>query len=266
MDAAEYFGHRPEEKVFKAIRSRPPTVRVRVANVAAPLEFEPEGPEQPELSQILKSAPPPKPPLDFELDEGEPQHQTELDYLTELAAERTVPQDAKAGLPPQAEPKSVEGPTPETLEVQQAVPPAPARKGWISVFLSDAVAPARRRRRSTIFAMRGILMGSSTARSFARAAERLKATYQKIDAITSRARIPLANAFWAVTLTALAWAMSLPAAWALAFLGICLLLTIAGQPARNLLAFAGVLLSSAAIAEIVRQRERFLEIFLSLLE
>ena len=43
-----------------------------------------------------------------------------------------------------------------------------------------------------------------------------------------------------------------------------LILTLAGQPVRNLMGIAGIMILSASLAEVVRQRERFLEIFLDL--
>lgn len=137
------------------------------------------------------------------------------------------------------------------------------RGNWISVFLSERVL-GRRRRRLTLLGIRqsailravaGRFMGSfyrRAARRFARA-----------DGLARRLRLPLVNVLCGAAVAALAFALGVGSTWALAVFAIALVLTIAGQPARNLLGFAGVVIGSAALAEIVRQRERFFEIFMS---
>lgn len=284
------FGHRPEEKVFRSSISRPPTVRVRVAQAAEGLAFEPETTGQAELLRaVLAPKPPAPPPLQFEPDEDEPEAapggQHELEGLVELAAGRTsggaagapslqLPgEDAQASrLRSANEPPLPRGPAPSEAPAASAASPLgpgarPARAGprsWISVFLSEAVGGRRRRRRSTVFAQRGAVLGAAAARVLERPMRRLRRAYESADRLTSRARLPLANVIWSVLLTALALGLGVAPAASAGFFGTCLVLTVAGHPARNLVGFAGVVIASAAVAEIIRQRERFLEVFLSL--
>ena len=77
-------------------------------------------------------------------------------------------------------------------------------------------------------------------------------------------RLPLANIFWAAAIAGLSLVFGLALPLAGGILAACLILTIAGQPARNLTGIAGIMILSASLAEVVRQRERFIEIFLDL--
>ena len=75
--------------------------------------------------------------------------------------------------------------------------------------------------------------------------------------------MPLANIFWSAVVAGISMLLGVALPWAASFFAAGLILTLAGQPARNLLGFAGIMITAAALAEIVRQRERFFEIFMS---
>ncbi len=128
--------------------------------------------------------------------------------------------------------------------------------GWSSVLVSDAVVGKKRRRsttqlfRSTRFAEKAI----------GRGAVRVAGTLRRVDEALRYLRLSLASLFAIGAIVALAVLIGVPLAWTAGILAICLILSLAGQPARNLLGYAGMIISAAAIAEIVRQRERFLEI------
>jgi hypothetical protein len=129
-------------------------------------------------------------------------------------------------------------------------------RGWSSVLVSDAVVGKKRKRptthlfRSTRFAEKAI----------GRGAVRVAGTFRRVDGALRHLRLSLASIFAIGAIVAVAVLIGVPLAWAGGILAICLLLSLAGQPARNLLGYAGVIIAAASIAEIVRQRERFLEI------
>ena len=129
-------------------------------------------------------------------------------------------------------------------------------RGWSSVLVSDAVVGKKRKRptthlfRSTRFAEKAI----------GRGAVRVAGTFRRLDGALRYLRLSLASIFAIGAIAALTVLIGVPLAWTGGILAICLILSLAGQPARNLLGYAGVIIAAAAIAEIVRQRERFLEI------
>jgi len=140
----------------------------------------------------------------------------------------------------------------------------PPTRSVASVFLSEQVLGKRRRRRTS-----GILRKSGQLRAVAdrwleRIYQRTRHVLRAIDRVTGKIRLPLANIFWAAAIAALSllFGLALPLAGGLLLAG--LILTVAGQPARNLIGIAGIMILSASLAEVVRQRERFLEIFLDL--
>jgi hypothetical protein len=83
---------------------------------------------------------------------------------------------------------------------------------------------------------------------------------RRTESLLRRVRLSLASLLASGGIVAVALVVGTPLAWAGGIIAICLLLTVAGQPARNLLGYAGVIIAAAAVAEIIRQRERFLEI------
>jgi hypothetical protein len=133
-----------------------------------------------------------------------------------------------------------------------------------SVFLSERVLGRRRRRKTTGLLRRSAHFRAVADRWFGRAYRSVRRTLRGIDRVTGMARLPLANIVWAAAIAALSLAFGLALPFAGGVLAAGLILTIAGQPARNLLGIAGIMILSASLAEVVRQRERFIEIFLDL--
>jgi hypothetical protein len=130
-----------------------------------------------------------------------------------------------------------------------------------SVFLSERVLGKRRRRRTTGFLRRSAQLRAVADRWIGRTYLRARRAFSAVDRFTGKARLPLVNILWAAAIAGLAllFGVALPLAGGIFAGG--LVLTVAGQPARNLLGIAGIMILSASLAEVVRQRERFLEIF-----
>jgi hypothetical protein len=133
-----------------------------------------------------------------------------------------------------------------------------------SVFLSERVLGKRRMRKTTGFLRRSGQLRAVANRWADRTSRRARRLLSAIDRVTGKVRLPLANIVWAATIAGLALLFGLALPFAGGILAACLILTIAGQPARNLIGIAGIMILSASLAEVVRQRERFLEIFLNL--
>ncbi len=293
---------RAKARVYEPGTLRPkPQMRTRPASMAprVGLAFEPEAGDQKEaLARALAPGPVPLPGIPFEAELGEPakdeaekgrslqmapdhEGEAELALLRDLAAERpsqdTAPVSASVGSPPRqarAEPLRQQRLTPRPAppgiaasdrQAPAAVPDTPRRRNWISVFLSEQVAGRTRARRGTAPIPRQsgtlIAVAERTASWAWRTAKRV---VLRTDEITTRARLPLAGIFWSAVVAGLTMLFGLePAAAGAVFAG-GLIFTATGQPARNLLAVAGVLILATTLAEIVRQRERFTEIFLDL--
>ncbi len=133
-----------------------------------------------------------------------------------------------------------------------------------SVFLSERVLGRRRRRKTTGLLRRSAHFRAVADRWLGRVYLSVKHTLRTIDRVTGKARLPLANIVWATAIAGLSLAFGLALPFAGGVLAAGLILSIAGQPARNLLGIAGIMILSASLAEVVRQRERFIEIFLDL--
>jgi hypothetical protein len=278
------FGRRPQEKVYGPGRSRRPEVRTRAASFGErALSFEPEADQSEALAEAL-SPPPPEPPrLEFEPEEGEmpaaspaggpaapPAAEAAVEGLVELAAGRR--KEASEASPAAASPLGgeVDAPAPDrgghAPRARAEGPPARerARRNWISVFLSERVLGRRGRRKSTLFLRRSAafraVAGSGLGRTYRRARRRLV----ELDSATRGYGLPLANIFWTGALALLAGGLGAGAAWAGVAFASGLLVTALGQPARNLVGFAGIIIAAAALTEILRQRERFFEIMMDL--
>jgi hypothetical protein len=173
----------------------------------------------------------------------------------------TTTSEAHSEAPPPAPgPSAVESPPADDAAGDEP----PPTQSVASVFLSERVLGKRRRRKTT-----GSLRRSGQFRAVAdkwvgRIYLRTKRTLSAIDNVTGMARLPLANIFWSAAIAALSLYFGLALPFAGAVFAAGLILTVAGQPARNLLGIAGIMILSASIAEVVRQRERFVEIFLDL--
>jgi len=162
---------------------------------------------------------------------------------------------------PAADASIPDAPSAEGEPAREEEPPT---RSVASVFLSEQVLGKRRRRRTS-----GILRRSGQLRAVAdrwvgRIYQRTRRAFRAVDRVTGKARLPLANIFWAAAIAGLSlfFGLALPFAGGILLAG--LILTVAGQPARNLIGIAGIMILSASLAEVVRQRERFLEIFLDL--
>jgi hypothetical protein len=107
-------------------------------------------------------------------------------------------------------------------------------------------------------------LGPATGRVFRRGFRRARRAIKKLDSFTRRYRLPLENLLWSALLAGFVLSLGVPGLWAGAALAACLVLTVSGVDGRSLLGLAGVMISAAALAEIVRQRARFLEVFLDL--
>ena len=129
-------------------------------------------------------------------------------------------------------------------------------RGWLSVLVSDAVV-GRKRKQTTTHLLRSTRFAE---RAIGRTALGVAGALSRTDSFLRRARLSLAGLLATAGVVAVALVIGVPLAWAGGIIAICLLLTVAGQPARNLLGYAGVIIAAAAAAEIIRQRERFLEI------
>jgi len=191
----------------------------------------------------------------------------------DIEAELFGPGSARLKARPEPAPPVDAAPPVSTAAPAETAPPAggdatadeePPTRSVASVFLSEQVLGKRRRRRTS-----GILRRSGQLRAVAdrwvgRTYLKTRRTLSTIDRLTGKARLPLANIFWAAAIAALSllFGLALPFAGGILLAG--LILTVAGQPARNLIGIAGIMILSASLAEVVRQRERFLEIFLDL--
>jgi len=140
----------------------------------------------------------------------------------------------------------------------------PPTKSVASVFLSERVLGKRRRRKTSGLFRRSGHFRAVANRWVHRAYLTVRQSLRSVDDVTGKVRVPLANIFWAVAIAAISLVLGLSLPYAGGILAGCLILTIAGQPARNLVGIAGIMILSASLAEVVRQRERFLEIFLDL--
>ena len=140
----------------------------------------------------------------------------------------------------------------------------PPTQSVASVFLSEQVLGRRRGRKTTGFLRRSGQIRAVADKWVGRAYLSTKRFLSAVDHFTGMARLPLVNVFWAVAIAGLSLLFGLALPFAGGILAACLILTVAGQPARNLLGIAGIMILSASLAEVIRQRERFLEIFLDL--
>ncbi|MHC4200053.1 MAG: hypothetical protein ACYSU0_08690 [Planctomycetota bacterium] len=290
-------GPRPSERVYRPKRFRPPPVRTRTAPIVqrSRLAFEQEVDGQREaLAQALVPGPAPRPALVFEQEEtASPARAVpelsaaaaETQRLLDLAAGREGTsdgdaQDARDGKRVAA-PKHPGHPfhAVNASAVEPGAVPAPpkratSRLNWISVFLSEKVAGRRRRRRASSMMLRrsGILF--AVAERFAGGWwRRVRRAVGAIDGVTRRARLPLAGIVTGLALAALTLVLCAQAEWrsehsAVAVASVfaaSLVLTVAGQPARNLLGFAGIMIIATTLAEVVRQHERVFEVLMNLL-
>jgi hypothetical protein len=140
----------------------------------------------------------------------------------------------------------------------------PAAPNVASVFLSEQVLGKRRRRKTTGFLRRSGQLRAVADRWVGRMHRSARRSLRAVDRVTGMMRLPLVNIFWAAAIAGLSLLFGLALPFAGGILAACMILTIAGQPARNLIGIAGIMILSASLAEVVRQRERFLEIFLDL--
>jgi len=220
-----------------------------------------------ELVKLAAAPEPPPPPRE------PPPSQPHVDVAGDLEAELLIPHASKTpggtSTPSTGVLPTVESDPGHTRPLGDADPNEETSTGrsrsWISVFLSDQVAgKKKKKRRSTIFRRQTAIVGSAASRAFGAIVKGVRGAARSIDAVTSRYRLPLDNIIWSALIALLTVALGV--GWALAgvFLAICLILTVAGQSARNLLGYSGIIICSAAIAEMIRQRERFLEILLDL--
>jgi len=281
-------GPRPSERVYRPKRFRPPPVRTRTAPLVqrSRLAFEQEVDGQKEaLAQALAPGPVPRPALVFEQEETDSPARAlpdlaaasaETQHLLDLAAgrDRTSDRDAQDARDGKrvTDPKHPGHPF-EAVNASVVEPgalPAPpkratSRLNWISVFLSEKVAGRRRRRRASSMMLRrsGILL--AVAERFAGSwTRRVRGALGAVDGVTRRVRLPLANIFWGAVVAGISMILGAAPPWAAGLFAASLILTIAGQPARNLLGFAGIMIMATTLAEVVRQRERFFEVFMSL--
>jgi hypothetical protein len=236
------------DRVSRLELERPTSSRVRRENV--------------DVLRKLAAAEPTAPP-------GSARAPARADLKGDLEAEMFGPRKRPHVRPARGEPAEREEPEVQktrplpTARADQGAETATGPQSWISVFLSEQVAGKRRRRRSTIFTRNTGIVGVTAGRVMSAPFRLVAALVRGIDRVTSRYRMPLANLFWSALITGLALSLGVSIALGVVFFGVCLVLTLAGQPARNLLGFAGIILSSAAIAEIIRQRARFFEILMS---
>ena len=138
------------------------------------------------------------------------------------------------------------------------------RKGsWVSVFLSEKVlGRSRRKRRSTLFRSATGSLGAAAGYTLGKAFRRTSRFIKGVDRLMRRVRLPLANVSWGGIIALIALGLGVAPPWAWIVFGTALVLTVAGQSARNLLGYAGVIISAAAIAEVIRQGDRFTEILM----
>ncbi len=289
-------GPRPSERVYRPKRFRPPPVRTRAAPLVerSRLAFEQEVDGQKEaLAQALAPGPAPRPALVFEQEEtgsaaralpdlaaaaGETQH------LLDLAAGRDRTSDGDAqdardgkGVTVPEHSGHPFGAVDASVAEPGALPGPPkratSRLNWISVFLSEKVAGRRRRKRASGMMLRHSGIFLAVAERFAgRWSRRVGRALGRLDAFTRRARLPLAGILTGSALAGLTLVLCAQAEWqsghsaiaAASVFAASLVLTVAGQPARNLLGFAGIVTMAATLAEVVRQHERFFEVFMNL--
>ena len=136
-----------------------------------------------------------------------------------------------------------------------------ASRGWSSVLVSDAVVGKKRKRTTAELFRSSHLLPAIAERALQRYRRQVVKAIRDVDALLRRAGLALASVFAAAIIVAVALLIGVPLPWAGGIMAMCLVLTVAGQPARNLIGYAGIVIAAAAIAEIVRQRERFYEVF-----
>lgn len=224
------------------------------------LAFEPEKDVAGEPGRGPRSQPPP-PSME------RPPERESVTRLLDLAAGRKArlvgDLEAELFLSPRG--KAPRPPYPSTGERG----PAPATDlgeaaSGISVFLSEAVSgPSERPSRLRRMSFRA---SRAAERALFRHLRKLKSVLARADAFTRRFRVPLANAFWSVFLSLFVLLLDAPSWGALLCFSACLALTVAGKSARDLLGYAGIFIAAVALAEIVRQRARFAEIFFGFMD